>query len=635
MNKRHLLYFLFSLSLSVSFAQGEKRLALVIGNSKYNNSQFDELKNCGNDAEDIASKLKSLGFTVIGPKKDTSKQELKDAISDFTSKAGFYDVVLFYYSGHGLQHNGCNYLVPTDMPRISSVNDLEDPRNGLYFVQSLLRDIEDSGCKLGMIVLDACRNNNLPGARGDNRRKGLAKMPQSTNTIVAYATQAGSTADDGFGRNSPYTKVFLKMLDKQDWDIFKFFNQVGVQVKKETRGGQIPDWTAAPIEYPFIFNRRAVEREKSITFNLSPSNATIKFGNTTYKNGQSVSLAMGSTYSFTAEADGYQAQSNKMTISESTPSILTISLKKITPELQKKKIQFYLQPSHAVIKFGNTTCKSGQSLIFQQGSTYSYAVEAEGFQSISGKLIVDETTQDQMAFSLPVISAASVYVTSNTSASIYLDGEYIGITPIKVTTTIGKHEMKLTADRYYNKEFTLDIAESNNPRYIYLEKMQPWFWDSDKYEAIMVNYHFSPVYPITISGMYQFDDYPFAVGLMFGSSTGFYRGWIPKTFTINGQQIYKYSKGLLNYSELYDPNIEAVKHDSELILLANIGCHICNGIMLELGIGAAHHVNKYYMDNAYYKLEQNSVIGNTNIKTSIYDQTFFSQWYKGENGMWS
>lgn len=246
MNKRILLYTAyFMLSIFLSYAQEEKRLALVIGNCKYNNIQFNELKNCGNDAEDIASKLKSLGFTVIGPKTDTNKQELKEVIADFASKAGSYDVVLFYYSGHGLQHNGYNYLVPIDIPKISSINDLEDPRNGLFFVQGLLRDIEDSGCKLGMIVLDACRNNNLPGVRGYSNTKGLTKMPQSTNTIVAYATQAGSTAEEGFGRNSPYTKVFLEMLDKQDCDILSFFNQVGVQVRNETKGGQIPDWTAA------------------------------------------------------------------------------------------------------------------------------------------------------------------------------------------------------------------------------------------------------------------------------------------------------------------------------------------------------------------------------------------------------
>lgn len=362
---------------------------------------------------------------------------------------------------------------------------------------------------------------------------------------------------------------------------------------------------------------------------------------------------MGSTYSFTAEADGYQAQSDKISVRESTPSILTISLKKITPESQKKEIQFNLQPSHAVIKFGDTTCKSGQSLIFLQGSTYSYVVEAEGYQSISGNFVVDETPEEIMAFGLPSISTASVYIRSNTSASIYLDGKYVGITPKKITTTIGKHEIKLTADGYYNEKITIDVSDDHNPKYVYMTKKLPWFWDSDNYEAFIFNYHFSPIYPITISGMHQFDDYPFAVGLMFGSSTGFYRGWnlsnalvihqstsMEMSTSINGSiintissKIY-YGDQFKHYSEFVDPYNEAQHYNSELLLLGNTNIFLCNGILLEIGIGVANHTDKYYMDQTYKITETKQKIeGGYSEPTYAYEKTENSHWYK--NPKWS
>lgn len=642
MNKRLLQFFLLTLSFCISFAQ-ENRLALVIGNSRYDEeSKFRQITNCANDAEDVSSKLEALGFDVM-KYPNAAYNDMRKAIDEFVNKSSQYDVALFYYSGHGIQSDDINFLIPTNARNIKSESDLRD-----YSINAnqLVRDLEDVGCKLRIIVLDACRNNNLPGKSRESKN-GLAEMSAPSGTIIAYATSPNETAIDGNGqRNSPYTKAFLSTLEIPNLNITEFFEEVGYSVMESTQNQQIPEYkkTSSRSRQQFVFNKQIkAESKKSITFNLTPSNATIKFGNTTYKNGQSASFAMGSTYSFTAEADGYQTQLQKITISKSTPSILTISLKRITPEIQKKEIQFNLQPSHAVIKFGSTTCKSGQSLIFQQGSTYSYIIEAEGYQSISGKFTVDETTQDQMAFSLPVISAASVYVTSNASASIYLDGKYVGITPKKMTTTIGKHEMKLTADRYYNRTITLDVAEGNNPKYVYMTKILPWFWDSDKYEAIMLNYHYSPIYPISISGMYQLDDYPFAVGLMFGSSTGFYRGWEPQLVVVTSSlsietnntisNLY-YGNQIKSYSEFVDPYDEALHYKSDLLLLGNAGIHVCNGILLEVGLGVANHTDKYYMDQTYQITETKQKIeGGYSEPTYTYEKTGDSHWYK--NPKWS
>ena len=96
---------------SVSYAHSEKKLALVIGNSEYGKSNY--LQNPVHDAEDVASKLEILGFDVI-KMTDGTLREMHEFVSDFGEKAKSYDVALFYYSGHGLQTKGENYLMPID-----------------------------------------------------------------------------------------------------------------------------------------------------------------------------------------------------------------------------------------------------------------------------------------------------------------------------------------------------------------------------------------------------------------------------------------------------------------------------------------------------------------------------------------
>lgn len=251
MTKRFFIFLNLVLFFNLLFAQ-EKRLALIVGNNAYTSDQFHPLKNCVADAEAIASKLRGLGFTIIGPRNDTSKEELKNAISEFVQKADDYDVALFYYSGHGIQYEGSNYLVPIDIPSVPSVNYLVDPRNGLFYVQGLLEDMEDSDCKLGIIVLDACRDNEIPkSSKGANLKKGLAEMRKVPNLIVAYATGPGKTSTD---TGSPYGKSFLETLEEPNVDILTFFNNVGKKVMSYTENRQVPECSHSTIDYEFVFN---------------------------------------------------------------------------------------------------------------------------------------------------------------------------------------------------------------------------------------------------------------------------------------------------------------------------------------------------------------------------------------------
>ena len=340
MYKKTIIIVIFLRICFVFFAQEENRLSLVIGNSEYTSGK---LNNAVNDANKVSAKLSTLGFDVI-LKKNTSNQDLGEAVNDFTNKATNYDVALFYYAGHGIQSEGCNYLIPINDDRIEKESDLR------YYsedVNRLLSRLEESGCKLKIIILDACRNN--PFERSWHRSasgKGLAFLNAPDGTLIAYSTSPGSVADDGSNaQNSPYTTAFLHTLDKSYLSIFEFFNEVGSIVRRSTNNKQTPWLSTSPIEGRFIFNpTKTVETKKNIKFNLFPSNARIKFGNTYYENGKTLTFNIGSTYEYVVEADGYQSQKKQFTVNSSSGYSMNISLEKnnstqssFTPNFSKQK----------------------------------------------------------------------------------------------------------------------------------------------------------------------------------------------------------------------------------------------------------------------------------------------------------
>lgn len=243
--KRFLLLIFWCCILSV---HAEKRLALVIGNSEYGKQNY--LENPVHDAEDIAAKLSYLGFDVI-KLTDGILREMHETISDFGEKAKTYDVVLFYYSGHGLQTKGENYLMPIDAELRSEA----DVKYACLPLNLLLDKLEESGCPMKIVVLDACRNNPFSKRwyRGD-RDQGLASVSPPKGTYITFSTAAGSVALDGTGRNSPYTTAFLETLDIPNLSLFDFFNEVGQKVLSQTNNEQDPWTNHNTMKGKFFFN---------------------------------------------------------------------------------------------------------------------------------------------------------------------------------------------------------------------------------------------------------------------------------------------------------------------------------------------------------------------------------------------
>jgi len=224
------------------------RVALVIGNSNYR--YVPKLPNPRNDARLIAETLRRVGFTLVGggAQIDLDKPGLERALEKFSQQLQGASVTLFYFAGHGMQAEGENYLVPTSAnPQRQS-----DVKLQTIDAQVVLDQMQDSDARLNIVILDACRNN--PFAHGSRAlSRGLAPMQAPEGTLIAYATQPGSVASDGTGKDSPYSSALSAVMLKRGLEFREAFNEVGLTVSKETEGAQKP-WTASsPIDGHFYF----------------------------------------------------------------------------------------------------------------------------------------------------------------------------------------------------------------------------------------------------------------------------------------------------------------------------------------------------------------------------------------------
>ena len=220
-------------------AFAEKRVALVLGNSAYQN--VAQLANPVNDSARIAATLKEAGFDVVDSRHDLPAAETRRALRDFADRARDADIAVVYYAGHGIEVDGGNYLIPVDA-RLERDTDVYD--EGLSLDRVLIA-IEPAK-KLRLVILDACRDN--PFARTMKRTvasraigQGLAKVePTSPNVLIAYSAKAGSTAADGDGKNSPFTAALSHHLTKPGLDVRRAFGFVRDEVLKTTGNKQEP-----------------------------------------------------------------------------------------------------------------------------------------------------------------------------------------------------------------------------------------------------------------------------------------------------------------------------------------------------------------------------------------------------------
>ena len=236
---------LLLLMYSIGIAHAEKRVALIIGNSAYQNAPA--LINPKNDAQDVGKSLRELGFTTIVAT-DLNRAGMDDALDRFSRSVGGAEIALVYYSGHGMQFAGKNYLLPVDA-RLVNADDVN--RFRLVPVDDVV-DVLQGAPGARIIILDACRNNpveddlkrrlaSVPGVNRDAfMTRGLSRVT-ANGLIVAYATQANDVASDGVARNSPFAQALLHNLGSPDLDLRQMLFNVQDEVDRLTDGKQRPE----------------------------------------------------------------------------------------------------------------------------------------------------------------------------------------------------------------------------------------------------------------------------------------------------------------------------------------------------------------------------------------------------------
>jgi peptide/nickel transport system substrate-binding protein len=255
--------------MGTSPANADRRVALVVGNAGYIHTPG--LENPINDARDVASALGELGFQVIlGTNLD--KRGFEQKIREFAKTLAGADVGLFFYSGHGLQVNGQNYLVAIDA-KLEAERDLDFEATQVDFV---LRNMERE-VKTNIVFLDACRNNPLArnlarsmGTRAAAIDRGFAPLASGLGTFVAFATQPGAVAADGSGRNSPFTAALTKYVRTPGLSLTDLMVEVRREVVVASNGAQVP-WDHSALQGRFFF-KPAVETERhQVAINTTPA----------------------------------------------------------------------------------------------------------------------------------------------------------------------------------------------------------------------------------------------------------------------------------------------------------------------------------------------------------------------------
>jgi uncharacterized caspase-like protein len=221
----------------VDVAHAEKRVALVIGNAAYKNTAT--LQNPKNDANDIAASFTRLNFSV---RKliDGTFDDMRRALLQFGREAVGADMAVIYYSGHGMEIGGENWLIPIDAELQSD----RDAENEAIALKSAMYQVAN-GSSLGLVILDACRNNPFAAkmqrsVRARSVDRGLVRVEPTDNVLVAYAAREGTVASDGDEKHSPFTAALLDNLETPGLEINFLFRAVRDEVLAVTKREQQP-----------------------------------------------------------------------------------------------------------------------------------------------------------------------------------------------------------------------------------------------------------------------------------------------------------------------------------------------------------------------------------------------------------
>ena len=324
-------------SRALQMMKTEQRVALVIGNNIYNSSRLNKLRNPINDAQSMRDKLQTLGFTVHYGE-NLSVRDMDKKLRTFSNKLSKGGVGLFFFAGHGVESQGKNYLMGKD----SNLVNKNDIAYESLELNKVIDSMKNSGNRLNIVLLDACRNDPFTRSGGG----GLAKVDNAKGMFIAYATSPGDVADDGSGKHGVFTQEILNNIDSEGITLNKLFKKVKSDVYNKTNKRQRPsthydiigefffrlptngDMTSAvqKVQNKSSFNfKNEAPTNFSLTINPSPSDAKVSITNIQPRYYDGIRLKKG-TYNINVSKSGYITKRGNINLEEDTS--INVSLDK-------------------------------------------------------------------------------------------------------------------------------------------------------------------------------------------------------------------------------------------------------------------------------------------------------------------
>lgn len=238
-----LLSVIVSLSVGISLAAAERRVALVVGNNNYPGLSADEqLRNAVNDAREMEISLRLTGFEVRRLE-NVGRQQFILEFGNILEKLEQGDIFTLFFAGHGVQIAGENYLLPSDLP-----SGVSEASVGSLAVR--LSDLQDAmsatEAKLSIVIIDACRNNPLAGGGRNLGERGLAAVTASRNSFIMFSAGKNEVAQDGLGeaRNSVYTAELSKLILEPGRSLSSIAREVRTRVKSKVAAAGLSQFPA-------------------------------------------------------------------------------------------------------------------------------------------------------------------------------------------------------------------------------------------------------------------------------------------------------------------------------------------------------------------------------------------------------
>ena len=229
----HISVVLFASVILAGSAIAQDRWALIVGNADYTSSGVSSLQNTLNDARTMTASLSAMGFDIYSIENAT-RQDIDETMAIIRAEQSDTALGVFFYAGHGVQHGGTNYILPTNIvPNSQSFLDEQ-----AITAEKIIEDLASIGAEKLVIILDACRNS--PFGTNQAFGAGLALSEAPPNTIISYATAPGAVALDGSGANSPFTAALASTLEGPRQDFRDVLRLVRAKVRRATSGEQTP-----------------------------------------------------------------------------------------------------------------------------------------------------------------------------------------------------------------------------------------------------------------------------------------------------------------------------------------------------------------------------------------------------------